>query len=228
MAKPELISFDLCPFVQRSVITLQEKGIDFTLTYIDLDDKPAWFVKRSPFGQVPLLLLDDATLFESAVINEYLDEVYPPAMQVSDPLCRAQNRAWTAFGDSLLGEQYRLMTAETAGDFDDRLHAIEIKLQRLEQQLEQQWTSRASGGPYFNGPDYALIDTAYAPLFLRFAILDEWHALSLYEDLPRVSAWQAAICARPTTRSSVVGDFAERLAAYITTRSGHAARVFTH
>lgn len=226
MSQPELISFDLCPFVQRSVITLQEKGVDFTLTYIDLDDKPAWFVKRAPFGQVPLLLVDDATLFESAVINEYLDEVYPPAMQPRDPLQRARNRAWTAFCDSLLGAQYRLMTASSASDFDDQHHAIEVRLWRLEEQLQRQAQDTATRGPYFNGTDYALIDSAYAPLFLRFALLDDWHSLSLYEETPRVAAWQAALCQRPTTRSSVTEDFSQRLAAYIATKGNHAGRVF--
>ncbi len=73
----ELISFNLCPFVQRSVITLNKKGIDYKITYIDLADKPDWFLALSPLGKVPVLKHGDEVLFESAVINEYLDEITP-------------------------------------------------------------------------------------------------------------------------------------------------------
>ena len=41
--KPELISFKICPFVQRSVIVLQEKGVDYDITYINLKEPPEWF-----------------------------------------------------------------------------------------------------------------------------------------------------------------------------------------
>ena len=66
----ELISFDLCPFVQRSVITLLEKDIPFKRTNIDLANKPDWFLQISPLGKVPVLKIDGNILFESAVINE--------------------------------------------------------------------------------------------------------------------------------------------------------------
>jgi len=70
---PELISFELCPFVQRSVITLLQKGVDFKINYIDIHDPPEWFQQISPLGKVPVMRVDNTVLFESAVINEYLD-----------------------------------------------------------------------------------------------------------------------------------------------------------
>ena len=72
--RPELISFKLCPFVQRSVIVLLEKEAPFDITYIDLSNPPDWFKAISPMGKVPVLKVDDTVLFESAVIMEYLDE----------------------------------------------------------------------------------------------------------------------------------------------------------
>lgn len=63
----ELVSFELCPFVQRSVITLNEKGVPFDIRYISLKDKPDWFLDISPLGKVPVLIVDEGTvLFESA------------------------------------------------------------------------------------------------------------------------------------------------------------------
>ena len=50
----ELISTKRCPFVQRSIITLNHKGIDYKMTFVDLDDPPQWFTRISPFGKVPV------------------------------------------------------------------------------------------------------------------------------------------------------------------------------
>jgi len=96
--KLELISFKICPYVQRSVIVLKHKHADFDVTYIDLGNPPDWFREISPFGKVPVLRVDDSeVIFESAVIAEFLDEVTPgEPLQPQDPLLRAKNRAWTS------------------------------------------------------------------------------------------------------------------------------------
>jgi glutathione S-transferase len=78
MPRLELVSHALCPYVQRAVIALTEKGIPFTRTVVDLADKPDWFTALSPLGKVPLLKVDGAVLFESAVICDYLDETIEP------------------------------------------------------------------------------------------------------------------------------------------------------
>jgi len=207
MNKPELISFDLCPFVQRSVITLREKGVEFDLTYIDLQDKPAWFVKISPFGKVPVLRVEETVLFESAVINEYLDETNPPSLHPADPLRKALNRAWIEFGSETLVDQYRMMTAEDEAGFEEHRHALEAKFQRLEDQLGE--------GPYFNGADYSLVDTAYAPMFLRLTLVEQRRALDLDEEYPKVAAWWRALLQRPSTRDSVLADFDDRFWSYV-------------
>ena len=94
-----LISHALCPYVQRSVITLEEKDIRYTRTDIDLANKPVWFKQKSPMSKVPLLLVDDDyVLFESAVICEYLDEVTIDSIHPTNSLEKAQHRAWIEFG----------------------------------------------------------------------------------------------------------------------------------
>src|SRR5207237_3450984 len=85
MPKLDLVSHHLCPYVQRAVITLTEKGAPFTRTYVDLANKPDWFTAISPLGKVPLLRIDDDdVLFESAVICEYLEETIAPALHPRD------------------------------------------------------------------------------------------------------------------------------------------------
>jgi glutathione S-transferase len=199
----ELVSFALCPFVQRAVITLREKQVPYDLTYIDLDDPPEWFRSISPFGKVPLLRVGDAVLFESAIINEYLDEVYPPRLHPSDPLERARHRGWVEFGSSLLVDQYELLTAKTEGHYRDKVDALRHKLGRLDTELDGE-------GPFFTGADFSLVDAAFAPFFMRHGIA-QWLGPELAELLPeRTRRWSHALLARPSVAGSVVEDFPPR------------------
>ncbi len=79
------------------MILLRAKDIEFDVTYINLQDKPDWFLELSPHGKVPVLKVGDEVLFESNAIAEYLDEVVPPRLHPEDPLARAKNRAWTDY-----------------------------------------------------------------------------------------------------------------------------------
>lgn len=98
LPKLELISFKLCPFVQRAVIVLKNKKVDFDITFIDLNNPPDWFKALSPLGQVPVLKVgNDDVLFESSVIQEYVDEITPPTLMPTDSLLKAKNRSWIAF-----------------------------------------------------------------------------------------------------------------------------------
>ena len=87
--KLELVSFKVCPFAQRTRLVINLKKIPHQITYIDLDNKPGWFRDRVPTGKVPALFAGEDTLFESAIINEYLDEVSPGAILPEAPLERA-------------------------------------------------------------------------------------------------------------------------------------------
>ncbi len=214
MVRPELVSFDLCPFVQRSVIVLREKGIDFDITYIDLANPPAWFRDISPLGKVPLLRVGEDVLFESAVIMEYLDEITPPPLQATDPLVRAKNRAWSEFSSGLLMTQYRLGLARDEAEFMQLAEVLATDLARLEPHI---------AGPWFNGETFALVDAAFAPFFLRHRLMTTWRPLPELDDLPHVQAWQDVLVQRPAVVNSVVADFGERLRAHFHQHGGFAA-----
>src|SRR5258708_30029622 len=98
MATPlKLISHKLCPYVQRAVIALTEKGVAFERIDIDLANKPDWFLKISPLGKTPVLVVGDHAIFESVVILEYLEETQAQPLHPGDPLARAEHRAFIAF-----------------------------------------------------------------------------------------------------------------------------------
>lgn len=215
--KPRLVSFKLCPFVQRSVIVLLEKGGDFEISYIDLKNPPDWFKAISPFGKVPLLQVGDTVLFESAVIMEYLDEVNPPSLHPADPLRKAHNRAWVEFSSSLFFCQYNMVMAQEQTICANAEQELHDKLALVEQQV---------AGPWFNGADFNLIDIAFAPLFMRIALLEQWQPHGLLDGYPKVKAWSERLLARPSVQSSVVSDFGDLYREYIAQGGGYGAQRF--
>ena len=213
--KPQLISFKICPFVQRTVIALREKGVDYDVTYIDLAARPAWFKAISPLGKVPVLRVGDATIFESAVINEYLDEVYAPRLHPSNPLQRAHNRAWIEFASALTQNQYQLCLADTPARFAAARERVDADLDQLEHQL--------SAGPYFNGADFSLVDASLAPVLLRFAIMQRNIDLDIYTIRPRLATYRSAVLTRPSVVDSVVPEFTELFIEYFRGQGGYVA-----
>lgn len=210
--KLTLVSFDLCPYVQRAAIVLAEKDIPFDRVDIDLDNKPDWFLAISPRGKVPLLKVGEDVLFESAAIVEYLDETQAPRLHPENPVKRAQHRAWMDFGSAILSD---IWTIETAGDqkaFNAAVAALKEKFARVEAEL--------SGGPYFAGENFTIVDAVFAPAFRYFAVLDEFADLGIFDDLPKVKEWREALASRPSVRNAVVADYNDRLRRFLYRKNG--------
>ncbi|WP_018873344.1 glutathione S-transferase family protein [Thioalkalivibrio sp. ALJ16] len=214
-----LISFAICPFVQRSVITLKYKKVPFQLDLIDLLDPPDWFRERSPLGKVPLLIVDhDTVLFESAVINEYVDAITPPPLMPAEPLEQARTRAWIEYLSEQTFAQYQWMTATTEDAFELARHTAARGLERLEQQIG---TDDRLGAPGFS-----LIDATLAPILMRYALLEDpdspWEA----DSFPRLAARWETLRDMPAVRDSVPADFAAQLVDYLRQQEGFAPAHF--
>jgi len=219
--KLKLVSLEICPYVQRSVITLLEKGMDYEITYLsfpELKNPPSWFTDISPFGKVPVLTVGDTSVFESSVIMEYIDEVSPPSLHPAEPLQRALNRAWMKFGEELISSLMRYAGAVDATTAKQVQQEVEKGLDRLEALL--------GDGPYFNGQDFCLIDAAYATFFMRMDILEGQHRVGFYDNRPKLSRWADACRSRETVKNSVPSDLPEKYLAFIANMSEHAAKTF--
>ncbi len=82
-----------CPFSQRSRIVLYEKGMDFQIIDVDLYNKPEDLAIMNPYNRVPVLAERDLILYESNIINEYIDDRFPhPQLMPADPVMRARAR----------------------------------------------------------------------------------------------------------------------------------------
>ncbi|MET1253574.1 glutathione S-transferase family protein [Aliikangiella maris] len=196
----ELISFSVCPYVQRSVITLLKKEIDFKISFIDLANKPDWFLKISPLGKVPVLKYGDTVIFESAVINEFLDEVTPSSLLPTDPLEKAVMRGWIEFSGQVLLSHYGTMIANTHEDFQKSLADLKSKLGRLEEIASDNAT-------YFNGQSFTLLDSAIAPLFVRLNYYLKYFQIDVLSDFPKLNAISRYLCAQSYVQKSVDDKF---------------------
>src|SRR6202008_4395220 len=131
----KLISHKLCPYVQRAVIALTEKGVGFERIDIDLSNKPDWFLAISPLGKTPVLQVGDKAIFESAVILEYLEEPEPKPLHPADPLTRAEHRAWIEFGSTVLNDIAGFYAASEEAAFAAKIVQLEARFARLETRL---------------------------------------------------------------------------------------------
>ncbi len=195
----ELISFKTCPFVQRAAITLGYKEVEHKVTFIDLADPPDWFLEISPLAKVPVLRVDGEILFESAVINEYLDDITGGELQPKDPLARAKNRAWIEFASNMLGNTYMMKTAAETGKYEKFRDQLVSQFRRLE--------NRLGDGPWFNGEDFSLADTAFAPLFAHDAVANYRFSVIDAATMPKLDAWSKRLLALPAVKNSVVAEF---------------------
>lgn len=212
----ELISFKICPFVQRAVITLLRKKVAYKLTYIDLSSPPDWFNKISPFGQVPVLKINEQhVIFESAIIDEYLDEAYPGRLLPQDPILRAIDRSWIEFATSLTLTFSGLIHSQSADDWQKKLQAVTKQFEWLENKLGE--------GPYFNNKEFSLVDIAYAPLFMRSNLLHLGDTLYPRQVYPKVTNWAEKLLAIPELPNSVVSDFEEILTSHLKQKAPYAA-----
>jgi len=210
----ELISFKLCPFVQSSVITLLHKGIEHKITFIDINDPPQWFDELSPTGQVPILRVDnDTVIFESAVINEFLNDAGSCGMMPDDPLQRALHRAWIQFCGSILGDMFSLIGAGDKEGFEDVEYDILEKLDRLE--------AIKSDSACFSGDDLSLIDTLYSGLFMRLDLLKPARNILDASRYPRLTAWSEYLLGLEPVQNSVVPEFYKMYLGMVKMREGY-------
>lgn len=215
MTQLKLVSHALCPYVQRAAIALTEKQVPFERIVVDLGDKPAWFKALSPLGKVPLLLVDDAVLFESAAICDYLDETIAPRLHPADPIRRARHRAWIEFASSLLNDIWGFYAAPDAAGFERKTMDIATKFQRLEDELAQRT------GPYFSGADFSLVDAAFGPVFRYFDVFERHIDLGFFDGKPNLQAWRRALAARASIREAVSTDYPKLLAIFLRNRGSH-------
>lgn len=213
MTTPRLISFKICPFAQRSALLLREKAVEFKQEFINPAEPPLWFAEISPTGKVPVLDVDGTAIFESSVINEYLNEIHLPSIHPEDPLIRATNRAWVEYTSPIYMGIFKWITADNESDEKKARTALENQLAGLEDAL--------NFAPYFNGDTFSMVDIAAAPIAVRLEIIKELTQAELLNDLPKTKQWFDTLLQRKTVTASYPEDLKDILAMKMKSENSH-------
>lgn len=208
MEKLELYSMSVCPFAQRARIMLRLKGIDFSLTELDITrPRPDWFLRMNPLGQVPVIRHEGKLLNESSVICEYLEDAFPePRIASKDAYRRALSRILIDYcNQKFVPAMYRLlMNQDRSADAkltDDALSTwrwVNDFLNRHNQ-----------GGIYLHDEDgFSLSEVNFAPFFMRYCLNDYFRAFRLPDDdaYARVRRFRDALLEHPVVKETGMPD----------------------
>jgi glutathione S-transferase len=184
----------------RVKIALAEKGLAWngvTVSLAKREQKSPDHLKRNPYGKIPVIEDDGQILFESCIINEYLDEKYPnPSLMPKDPYLRARGRVLADYALNYAHEPYWTLRAEMLKKTAERNSVIIEEQRRALHHLLGYLEQALSDQSYFLG-DFSLIDIAIVPRFLR---METYGALPA-PALPRIGAWLERMKARPAVRA---------------------------
>jgi glutathione S-transferase len=165
------------------------------------------------------LRVGDDVLFESAAIIEYIEETTPNPLHPHDPIERAKHRAWMEFGSSVLADIWVLETTPDQAAFSAKRNVLMDKFKQIEGTL--------TAGPYFAGAQFSLVDVVFAPVFRYFNTFERFVDLGLFEAVPKVAAWRAALAKRPSVVGAVVPDYSARLEAFLGKKNGWIASLMS-
>ena len=180
-------------------MVLHEKNIDFEVYEVDLANKSEEFLAASPTGKVPVVLVDRDSIYESNVVNEYLDEVIQePRLMPEDPKRRAYARIWMASADEYF---FPAVSAARLGRergyseerISEGLKKLRDTLGKLEERLE---------GRDYLADEFSLADVAYAGNFVRLRELESRDKIS-FGRYPNVAAWMERIEVRESYKAAV-------------------------
>jgi len=183
----------------RVKIALHEKGLPYvrvTLVLANKDQKRPEFLELNPYGKVPVIDDGGHILFESCIINEYLDEKYPnPPLMPKDPYLRGRGRVLVDYALNYLHEPYWALRGQLLKPAGERDQAVIDEKQRSLRELMQYLETDLGDKSYFLG-EFSLTDIAIIPRALRMEAYGALPALSL----PRLNAWLERMKARPSVR----------------------------
>ncbi|XP_063535233.1 pyrimidodiazepine synthase-like [Cydia strobilella] len=196
--KLRLFAMRFCPYAERSVLVLNAKNLQHDLVFINLDSKPEWLFEFNPKGSVPALEYEQGkAIFDSAIINTYLDEKYPEVpLQATDPLRRAQDKV---FVELFLGAHSSFYVAafNPDGFQPSHLEAYSKGLERLEKELE------GRGTKFLHSNEPGLVDYTIWPHLERFESLPLLGKADMAIDntkYPRVASYLEAMKQVPAVK----------------------------
>ncbi|MFN6466400.1 MAG: glutathione S-transferase family protein [Nostoc sp. DedVER02] len=183
-------------FSQRTRVVLLEKGIDFTPIEIDLQNKPDGYTQISHYGKVPAIKHGDVVIYESAIINEYLDEVFPePPLLPRDPAAKAIARIWIDYANTRLVPAFnKLLRGKDSQEQEQGRREFTEALLYIEQE-------GLGKGDYLLGNQFSLVDISFYPWFERLPLLEHFRKFTLPAETPRLQTWWNSLSDRSSIQA---------------------------
>ncbi|CAL1530165.1 unnamed protein product [Lymnaea stagnalis] len=179
-----MYSMRMCPYAQRARLILAAKGVNYDLVNVDLNSKPDWFFDYNPYGEVPVVIHNGGSVYESLITAEYLDDAFPnPQLYSSDPLVKAHEKIyfnhWTKKGIpafySLLKAGYK--EPDLTKRLEEHVKVLDGYLRKL-------------GKPYFHGDSVGFSDYMIWPWFERMPMLKDITEFDILPaSYPHISGW---------------------------------------
>jgi RNA polymerase-associated protein len=155
-----LYSGTTCPFSQRCRIVLYEKGMDFQIVDVDLFNKPEDLAVMNPYNRTPVLVERDLILYESNIINEYIDDRFPhPQLMPADPVMRARARLFLFRFENELFVNIEALEKGNQKAADKARQMVRDSLTQIAPVFTKQ--------KFMLGDEYSMLDVAIAPLLWR-------------------------------------------------------------
>lgn len=185
-----LYSGTTCPFSQRCRFVLFEKGMDFEIRDIDLYNKPEDISVMNPYGQVPILVERDLVLYESNIINEYIDERFPhPQLMPADPVMRARTRLFLYNFEKELFVHVSTLEDRSAKPDEKKLYNARQNIRDRLAQLAPMLLKNK----YMLGEEFSMLDVAVAPLLWRL----DHYGIELPKNAAPLQKYAERIFSRP-------------------------------
>jgi glutathione S-transferase len=197
----KLYHYPDCPFSQKVRVVLGEKDLEFEKVLIDLrkqEQKTPEFLQLNPYGKVPVLVDDDTVVYDSTVIDEYLEEEYPiPPLMPEDSEGRAKVRMLEDYCDNSFIPPTTVLLAQALkpeGERDEqRVEQAREELRRCLYHLRE----KLDGHQFLVGDQFSLADAAFAPRMMVLGRL----GFEFEPALAPVQQWLEQVRARPNVAS---------------------------
>ena len=194
-----LYEHPLSPYAQKVKIALYEKGVKFDLQMPNLLGGDEEFARVSPRREVPALVDDGNTIFDSTIILEYIEDRWPkPPLLPADPAARARVRMIEEMCDTYYEAinwatfEIQIFKRATGG-------LAEELLARASQQRKgaNAWLERQLGGqPWFNGAQFGWGDLSAIPVVAASAAVGD-------PPSGKLGAWLARASERASVKTTL-------------------------
>ncbi|CAD8109343.1 unnamed protein product [Paramecium sonneborni] len=198
--KHTLVAHKICPYSMKVLTVMRHKNVKFEIKFIEIHNKPEWFLRISPLGNVPILIIgEEVVLSESAAIMEYIDEITPPKLMPEDPLQKAIDRAKLEFSNEIIRNLYSFIFSTEQEKFVKQKEWLIKHFKWIEEWLKDK--------KFINGNELSLVDLSFVPLFVALNMLKSTLPCDMIKDFKRLKVYGELITSLPCSQTGRVPDY---------------------